>query len=166
MDFIRIFHHLVYLPGRVRRAFPRRTLEAIEQAIRACEDSHQGEIRFVVEGALGVLPLFGGISARQRAIEMFSSLRVWDTEHNNGVLIYLLLADRDVEIVADRGVDRLAGSSLWEEICRSMENAFREGRFEEGVLSGIRAISTCLAEYYPPHGEAKLNELSDRPVVL
>jgi len=156
----------VYFPGTVRRAFPPATLDAIEQAIRTCEDSHQGEIRFVVEGAIGLLPLLRGVTARQRAIEMFSALRVWDTEHNNGVLIYLLLADRKVEIVADRGVDQLAGSPIWEGICRTMESAFHQGHFEEGVVGGIRAIGACLATYYPAPGGAKHNELSDRPVVL
>ena len=166
MDWLRIFRHLVYFPGTVRRAFPPATLDAIEQAIRTCEDSHQGEIRFVVEGAIGLLPLLRGVTARQRAIEMFSALRVWDTEHNNGVLIYLLLADRKVEIVADRGVDQLAGSPIWEGICRTMESAFHQGHFEEGVVGGIRAIGACLATYYPAPGGAKHNELSDRPVVL
>ncbi len=166
MNWGRIFRHLVYFPGRVRRVFPATTLNAIEQAIRVCEDSHQGEIRFAVEGAIGLLPLLGGVTARQRAIETFSALRVWDTEHNNGVLIYLLLADRKVEIVADRGVNRLAGSPVWEGICREMENAFHQGQFEAGVVGGIRAVGACLATYYPAQGGAKPNELSDRPVVL
>jgi uncharacterized membrane protein len=165
MDFKRVIRHLVFLPGQVRRFFPQPALSAIEQAIRVCEDRHEGEIRFAVEGALGIAPLLKGETARQRSIEVFSALRVWDTEHNNGVLIYLLLADRKVEIVADREVHRLAGNAAWEGICRDMEILFRQGRFEEGVIGGIQAVGACLATHYPSNG-AKPNELSDRPVVL
>jgi len=166
MDMKRIIRHLAFFPAQLKRAFPSSSLAAIERSIRACEDSHQGEIRFVVEGALGLIPLLKGVSARERAIEVFSALRVWDTEHNNGVLIYLLLADRDVEIVADRGVHRLAGDEVWEGICREMESAFAEGHFEEGAIAGIQAIGRCLAAYYPVGGGAKPNELADRPLVL
>ena len=166
MELKRIFRHLLFLPSQIRRIFPQRVMGAIEQAIRDCERCHHGEIRFAVEGAIGLAPLLKGVTARQRAIDTFSALRVWDTEHNNGVLVYLLLADHKVEIVADRGVHRLAGSAAWEGICRDMETAFRAGRFEAGAVSGIRAIGGCLAEYYPVHGDAKPNELPDRPVVL
>jgi uncharacterized membrane protein len=104
-------------------------------------------------------------SARGRAIDMFSLLRVWDTEHNNGVLLYLLLADRDVEIVADRGISRHVAPDEWERICREMERAFRQGRFEEGVLAGIRTVSAHLVRHHPGEGK-RLNELPDAPVVL
>ena len=103
---------------QVSRAFPRKTLIAIEQTVKASETAHAGEIRFVVEGALHSTPLLDGQSARERALEVFSQLRIWDTEHNNGVLIYLLLADRDVEIVADRGIHSKLGTREWETICR------------------------------------------------
>ena len=96
------------------------------------------KIRFAVEHALDLPQLLAGMSARDRAIEVFSQLRVWDTEHNNGVLIYLLFADRDVEIVADRGIHAKVGAG-WEDICRSMEQRFRQGEFEAGVIEGIRA---------------------------
>ena len=140
-------------------------MQVIEAAIRASEMTHHGQIRFAVEAALDLLPLLRNQSARGRAIDVFSLLRVWDTEHNNGVLIYLLLADRDVEIVADRGVSHLVAPAEWERICRDMERAFRDGRFEEGVLAGIRAVSAHLVRHYP--GESKsLNELPDQPVVL
>jgi len=92
-------------------------------------------------------------------------LRIWDTEHNNGVLIYLLLADRIVEIVADRGVDAKVGDATWESICRDMETAFKAGQFEAGVIGGIKAVSRELAKYYPP-GAAHPNELPDQPVVM
>ena len=140
-------------------------MRAIEEAIRASEATHHGQIRFAVEAALDVLPLLRNQSARGRAIDVFSLLRVWDTEHNNGVLIYLLLADRDVEIVADRGISSRVGQDQWERICREMEHAFREGRFEEGVLAGIRAVSAHLARHYPGQDKRR-NELPDSPVVL
>src|SRR5687767_441551 len=109
------------MPGSVRRAFPAHDLQAIEKAIAKSEKRHGGEIRFAVEAALDVPALLRGQSAHGRALEVFSELRVWDTEANNGVLIYLLLADRDVEIVADRGVNRRVGPQGWEAACREME---------------------------------------------
>ena len=113
-------------------------LTAIEQAIKAGEATHSGQIRFVVEGALDGAPLFRNQSARERALDIFSHLRIWDTAHNNGVLIYLLLADRDVEIVADRGIDAKVGTAGWEKICTEMETDFRAGNFERGVDQGHR----------------------------
>jgi uncharacterized membrane protein len=126
---------------------------------------HAGEIRFTVESALPLIPLLRGQTARARALEVFSHLRVWDTEHNNGVLIYLLLADHDVEIVADRGVHARVGGEGWEKICREMEALFRAGDFEAGVLGGIRAVSVHLVKHYPVQGKNR-NELDDKPVVL
>ena len=150
---------------RVRRAFTVETLSAIDLAIKASEATHQGEIRFAVEGALDTAQLFRGQSARERAIDVFSQLRVWDTEKNNGVLIYLLLADRDVEIVADRGIDAKVGPQEWERICRTMETAFRQGDFEGGVIRGILEVTRHLAAHFPPGGGDR-NELPDKPVVL
>jgi len=149
----------------LRRAFPRDTLAAIDKAIKASEDLHRGEIRFAVEGALQIEPLFRGQTARERAIGVFSQLQIWDTEHNNGVLIYLLLADRDVEIVADRGIDAKVGPREWERICRKMEAAFRQADFEGGVVGGIQEVTRLLAEHFPPIGDDR-NELPDKPVVL
>jgi uncharacterized membrane protein len=165
MDITRFFRHLLTPPWRVRMLFSARTLRVIESAIRECETTHAGEIRFAVEHGLHVHALLRGQSARDRALEVFSHLRVWDTEHNNGVLIYLLLADHDVEIVADRGVHARVGGEGWEKICREMEASFREGKFEEGVLHGIRAISAHLVRHYPAQGKDR-NELDDKPVVL
>jgi uncharacterized membrane protein len=149
----------------VHRAFPRETLMAIEKAIKASEATHRGEIRFVVEGALDTAPLLRGQTARERAIDVFSQLRIWDTAHNNGVLIYLLLADRDVEIVADRGIDAKVGAQEWERICRKMEAAFRQADFQGGVVAGIQEVTRHLAEHFPPTGDDR-NELPDKPVVM
>ncbi|UZE50828.1 TPM domain-containing protein [Rhodopseudomonas sp. P2A-2r] len=165
MSIARISRHLVANRSRVRKAFPPHALAAIEQAIKASEQGHAGQIRFVVEGALDGAPLFRNQSARARALDVFSNLRIWDTEHNNGVLIYLLLADRDVEIVADRGVHAHVGADGWEAICRAMEADFRAGHFERGVLAGIHAVTQHLVRHFPKRGRGD-NELPDAPVVL
>ena len=165
MNIKRILRHLVMPRWQVNRAFPRQTLISIEQAIKASETAHAGELRFVVEGALDGTPLFKGQSARERAIEVFSHLRIWDTEHNNGVMIYLLLADRDVEIVADRGIHAKVRSQEWEKICRTMETAFKQANYEGGVVSGIQAVTQHLARHFPAAGSAR-NELLDQPVIL
>jgi len=149
----------------VDRVFPGRTLAAIERAVKESEATHRGEIRFIVEGALDIAPLLRGQTARDRAIDVFSNLRIWDTGRNNGVLIYLLLADRDVEIVADRGIDAKVGSNEWERICRGMEAAFRKGDFQGGGIGGIREVTRHLAEHFPAAGDDR-NELPDKPVIL
>jgi uncharacterized membrane protein len=160
----RIAKHLLMTHWQVERAFPRHVLAAIETAIKASESARAGEIRFMVEGALDSAALFRGQSARERAIEVFSQLRIWDTEHNNGVLIYLLLADRDVEIVADRGIHAKVGRPGWEGICRQMETAFGQADYESGAVSGIQAVAQQLVEHFPASGKQR-NELPDRPVV-
>ena len=152
-------------PWQVNRAFPSQTLIAIEQAIKTSETAHIGEIRFVVEGALDGALLFKGQSARERAIDVFSQLRLWDTEHNNGVLIYLLLADRDVEIVADRGIHSKMGSNEWEYICRKMETAFIQADYENGVLNGIQGVTQHQMKHFPATGVDR-DELSNKPVIL
>ena len=166
MNFARILRHLFTGRLAVRRIFPISSLAAIEQAIKQSEISHEGGVRFAVEAALNTLPLLRDQSARDRAVEVFSQLRVWDTEHNNGVLIYLLLADRDVEIIADRGINVRVGSEEWEKICREMEIAFRQGRFESGVIAGISAVGSHLQKHFLTEREGGENELSDTPVIL
>src|SRR5712671_1267353 len=165
MGIRRIGRHLLEHRWRLRRIFSPKVLDAIEAAIKASEATHSGQIRFVVEGALDGAPLFRNQSARERALDIFSKLRIWDTAHNNGVLIYLLLADRQVEIIADRGIDAKVGASGWERICKAMEIDFRAGNFESGVIKGIQAVSQQLAAYFPRHG-ASPNELPDAPVVM
>ena len=165
MKVKRIAKHLLVTNGPLRRAFPTGTLAKVEAAIKASETLHAGEIRFVVEGALDGSPLFKGQSARERAIGLFSELRVWDTEHNTGVLIYLLLADRAVEIVADRGINAKVDPQEWSRVCRQMETAFRQSNFEAGAVGGVQAVTQHLAKHFPANGH-NLNELPDKPVVL
>ncbi|MBB5052462.1 putative membrane protein [Afipia massiliensis] len=165
MGIKRIGRHLLLNRWRVRRAFPRQALTNIEKAIKTSEALHTGQIRFAVEGALDGVPLFKDQSARARSIDVFANLRVWDTENSNGVLIYLLLADRDVEIVADRGINEKVQQAEWEAICRLMETEFRAGNFEGGVLTGVAAVTKLLAKHFPASG-APRNELPDKPVVM
>ena len=165
MDFKRIVKHLLMTHWHVNRTFPQDALSTIEQAIKVSEANHTGEIRFAIEGALDTKPLLQGQTARERAIEVFSQQRLWDTENNNGVLIYLLLADRDVEIVADRQVHAKVGSREWESICRTMETAFRQAEFQRGVMDGIQAVTRHLTQHFPASG-TNPNELPDRPVMI
>lgn len=165
MGIGRITRHLIANRARVRRAFPAAALTTIARAIAASEANHAGQIRVVIEGALDGEPLFRQQTAQARALDVFALQRVWDTEHNNGVLIYLLLADRDVEIVADRGIHGRVGTEGWETICRAMEQAFARGDYEAGVLAGIDAVTHHLATHFPKHGSGG-NELPDDVVVI
>jgi uncharacterized membrane protein len=165
MGIRRIGKHLLEHNWRARRIFPPEVLATIERTIKEGEATHSGQVRFVVEGALDGRPLFRGQPARERALDVFSQLRIWDTAHNNGVLIYLLLADRNVEIIADRGIDARVGRAGWEEICQAMETDFKAGNFAGGVVRGIEAVSKQLAAHFPNHGTGK-NELPDAPVVI
>lgn len=165
MGIARIGKHLLANRSRVNRAFPKASLDAIEQAIKASEATHAGQIRFVVEGALDGRPLFRDQSARERALDLFSRLRIWDTAHNSGVLIYVLLADRNVEIVADRGIDAAVGHAVWQQICTAMETEFGKGHFEQGVIAGIQAVTKHLVTHFPKGRDGR-NELPDAPLVL
>jgi uncharacterized membrane protein len=165
MGIRRIGKHLLEYHWKARRLFPASVLAAIEQAIREGEATHSGQVRFVVEGALDGAPLFRDQPARERALDIFAQLRIWDTAHNNGVLIYLLLADRQVEIVADRGIDAKVAAAGWEKICTDMEADFRAGSFKAGAIKGIQDVSRQLAKYFPAHGVGP-NELPDTPVVI
>ena len=165
MQIVRMFRHLLLPHWWVLRAFPKSMLLAIERAIGSSEKRHQGELRFVVEANLPLSRLLRGQSPRARAIELFSKLRVWDTEHNSGVLIYLQLIDRRVEIVADRGIDARVGPAFWSAVCRRMELAFRKERFEAGSLAALAEITEALLEHDPSTGGGT-NELPDAPIVL
>jgi uncharacterized membrane protein len=165
MNLKRILRHLWTPSVTVNRAFPEPAMQRIEAAIGESERRHRGQVRFAVESVLDWPRLVRDVSPAARALEVFSRLRVWDTAENNGVLVYLLLADRDVEIVADRGVQAQVGAGGWAPICRLMERSFAEGRFEEGVLQGIQAITEILVKEYPGSRSAG-NELPDAPIVL
>ncbi len=165
MNITRIIRHLLIPLRSVRRVLDADALREVQEAIRAGESTHRGELRVALESALPPASLWRGQSARERAVEVFSELRVWDTAENNGVLVYLLLADRDVEIVADRGLLPHVDADTWSAICRSMEAAFRRQDFKGGLIEGIRAIHTHLARAFPATGDNP-NELPDTPTIL
>lgn len=163
----RIIKHLSTPGGLVNKYFPQSAMDAIESAIASSETKHTGEIRFAVESNLSISELLSGKTAREKAIEVFSNLRIWDTEANNGVLIYLLLADRKIEIIADRGINAIVGNDGWKNICGEIEKLFRNGKFEEGVLHGINEINAILVKHFPgAEGKENHNELPNRPVVI
>ena len=164
MNLPRLFRHLMSPHWRVRRSFPPAALARIEQAIAQSETRHGGQIRFAVEHALDTASLLRGLAARQRALDVFSALKVWDTEHNNGVLIYLLLAEHAIEIVADRGLARHVDAAEWQRITATMSAAFRAGEFEAGLNQAIDAVDALLARHFAlARGETNPNELSDAP---
>ncbi len=165
MKLKRILTHLFYPGWWLRRDFPPTELAKIEAAIKKSEATHSGEIRFAIESALPLRALWNNETPTERAIEVFSLLRVWDTEDNNGVLIYLLLADKKVEITTDRAINKVVDSQEWQRICQLIEYDFKQGNFSGGVEKGIQEISILLNKYFPvsPHD---INELSDKPVIL
>ena len=165
MDLGRFARHVLMSPLKATRTFPTATLDALQREIEAQEGLHRGEICVVVEAELTTQQLWRGLTPRERAREVFAAQGVWNTEENNGVLIYLLLADRAVEIVADRAIDAAVGAAGWAAICTAMQGHFAAGRYEEGMVAGIRAISERLAQHFPGSGRRR-NELADRPVMM
>lgn len=165
----RLLRHAAASQWRTRLKFPAKTLDAIERAVASAERGHGGQIRFAIETSLSPLHVLNDVSAHARALEVFSLLRVWDTEHNNGVLIYVQLADRHVDIVADRGFGGRVSAEEWAAVCRSMEEHFRAGRFERGALDGVEAVGKLLARHFPTPDATTAgdrNELPDRPALL
>lgn len=164
--FRRILRHVAATTWAARRAFPEATLRRIEAAVHAGEGLHDGELRFAVETELGWQALLAGQGARERAIEVFALLDTWDTELNNGVLIYVLFADHDVEIVADRGFNGRVGPEEWRRVCDLMRGHFARGEYEAGALAGIAAASELMAVHFPAVPGSRRDELPDRPAML
>ena len=152
MQAARVLRHLFATHWGTRRRFTAEVLARIEKTLRRLEDQHAGELRFAVETAFDLPELWYGVTPRQRALQVFGQLGVWDTEGNNGVLIYVLMADRDVEIIADRAVAARVPQSEWDAVCRDMEAHFRAGRFAEGSEAGIAAVGSLLGMHFPGQG--------------
>jgi len=161
----RALRHL--FAGSAHRLYPADSLHRIAAAIADGEAMHQGQVCFAVESALPLGAVLAGHDARRRAGEVFARLRVWDTEANNGVLVYLLLADRRIEIVADRGVAGKVDEARWRAVCARMEERLRDGDAETAALDGVRAVSALLARHFPrAAGDVRRNELPDLPQIL
>jgi len=165
MDLKRLWRHIVMTPAAARRAFPDAAMDAIARAIAEGEKRHRGEVCFVVEAELTTGQLWRGITPRARAREVFAGQSVWNTEENNGVLVYVLLAEHRVEIVADRGIEARVQPGEWRAACEAMESRFRAGSFEAGAIAGVNAVAGLLTRHYPATGEER-NELPDRPILL
>ncbi|MFL6672614.1 MAG: TPM domain-containing protein [Massilia sp.] len=148
-----------------RRAFPPETLSAIGAAIATGEKTHRGEVRLIVERAMPSEAIWAGISNRQRALALFADHGVWDTEENCGVLIYVNLAEHKVDIVADRGIARKIDDATWQAICRTMTDAFAQGRFHDGTLAAIEQVNQLLRTHFPADGP-RPNQLPDHPIML
>jgi len=163
----RLWRHRWIDAADVRRALPPEALKRLGRRVAASERRHSGEVRICVEAGLPMSYLWRGAPARERAIMMFGKLRVWDTADNNGVLIYLLMAEHAIEIVADRGIDALVSAEEWAAMAQRMTAAFREGRFEDGLTQALEEMSALLVAHFPlAEGQADRNELPDEPVIL
>ena len=151
---------------QLSRRFPATLLDEMAAAIAAGERRHLGEIRFAVESRLAPLAVLEGLDATARARQVFAQLRVWDTEHNSGVLFYLLMAEHRIEIVADRGIAAKVTPGEWHVLCARMRERYAAGQWREGSLDGIAAAHALLERHFPGDGKANLDELPDRPVLL
>jgi len=161
----RVLRHWRSSKADAQRAFPDSTLEAVAQAITAGEQTHRGEVRFIVEKALPTDEVWDGVTNRQRALALFADYGVWDTEDNCGVLIYVNLAEHKVDIVADRGIDRKIDAATWQAVCRTMTEGFKQGNYHDATLAAIEHVNTLLRTHFPANG-ARPNELPDSPIML
>lgn len=161
----RLWKHLTTTASVGRRAFPQETLNAIQQAIADGERQHRAEVRVVIEADLRPWQVLQGETSRMRAQELFAEHGVWDTEENTGILVYILLADHKVEILPDRAVKRALTAEQWLSVCRTMTEAFRQGRYHDGVLSAIQQLNTMLAQHFPDDGSSH-DQLVNEPLVL
>lgn len=163
----RIWRHRWMDRAEAHRALPPALVERIAGRVAASERRHSGEIRICVEGGLPNSYIWRDATPRERAVAMFGKLRVWDTEHNNGVLIYLLVVEHAIEVVADRGIARKVGTDEWAAMTRRMSTAFKDGRFEDGLTQALGEVSAVLVEHFPlAPGESDGNELPNAPVVI
>jgi uncharacterized membrane protein len=161
----RALRHLLSTRNEAERAFPPDTLTAITDAITAGEQTHRGEVRLIVEKGLPMSLAWMGVTNRQRAIALFADYGIWDTEDNCGVLIYVNLADRKVDIIADRGIDRKIPATTWQDVCDTMTRGFARGEFHAATLAAIAQVNQLLRSHFPSGG-TRPNELPDRPVML
>jgi uncharacterized membrane protein len=162
----RILRHRWRDESDTRRAIPPEALQRLAERVVASEQRHGGEIRIYVEAGLPLSYLWRDATPRERAIAMFGKLRVWDTEQNNGVLIYLLLAEHAIEVVADRGLARHVPDAQWQEVVAHMRDAFRAGRYEEGLARAVDEVTALLGRHFPlREGLGNANELPDDPVL-
>lgn len=163
--FVRLLRHCLAPGGTAARRFPAATMDRIESRVTLAERTHGAEIRIAIETALAPAAILAGQSARERALEVFGGLRVWDTEANSGVLVYVLLADHAVEIVADRGAAARVDAEVWQRACAVLAEACRDGREEEGTLAAIDLLDAALVDAFPPRS-GDVDEMPNRPIIV
>ena len=168
--FFRVLRHRSLDLRDTQRAIPPDMVERLMARVAASEQRHTGEIRICVEASLPSSYIWRGASARERAVMMFSKLRVWDTARNNGVLVYLMLADHAIELVADRGIAAHVPDRHWQDMVARMAGAFRDGRYEDGLTQALEEVSAVLVEHFPAVDatgapQANPNELPDAPLL-
>lgn len=151
---------------QLRRRFPPAVLDAMARAVGEGERHHLGEVRFALESRLSAAAVWSGLTPRQRAEQVFAQLGVWDTEFNTGVLIYVLLAEHRIEIVADRGIARCVSQDVWTALATRMRESYSRNLWQQGSLDGIAAAHALLVEHFPSEGHANPDELPDQPVLL
>ncbi|MDB5796933.1 MAG: hypothetical protein JWP36_835 [Paucimonas sp.] len=164
--FKRLLRHLMTTDAAGRRAFPQSSLKAIQGAVARGEKMHRAEIKVMIEPALGFGEVLEGQTSRHRARELFTEYRVWDTEENCGILVYINLADHAVEIIADRGVNKLLEAAQWQQVCRTMAAGFALGRYEQGAVEALTQLNQLLQARLPGGDGENPNELGNRPVML
>ena len=162
---IRFFRHILTTRASGKHAFPTASLEAIENRIAQGEKTHRAEVRVIIEPAMPVNAILDRMTPRERALELFGRYGIWDTQENNGILVYINLADRQVDIIADRGIAAKVGETEWQNICAIMTFGFAQGHFQESTLTALSAINTLLQQHFPAAGTRE-NVLPDRPILL
>jgi uncharacterized membrane protein len=160
-----MIRHLTTTAMRTRTLFTTAVQASIESSVAEAEKQHSGEIRFAIETSLPLVALWHGLTPRMRALQVFALLHVWDTHSNNGVLIYVLRADRAVEIIADRGISSRVTDVEWQGLCREVESHYRAGRYQEGSIAAVAGVARLLGVHFPPGGSGR-NELPNQPVLL
>lgn len=170
MRLKRFFRHRWVNEASTARLISPELLQRLEQRVHASEQRHSGEIRIYVETSLPMHYLYrnepSSSLVRERAVAMFSDLRVWDTAHNNGVLIYLLVVEHAIEVVADRGLNAWMSATAWTRLIEDMGGAFRRGDYEGGLTNALEEVSAVLVQHFPVEiGDTNPNELPDAPVV-
>jgi uncharacterized membrane protein len=161
----RAFRHWKTSAADGRRAFPPESLAAIGGAITEGERSHRGELRLIVEASMPFDAIWADVTNRQRALALFAEHGVWDTEDNCGVLIYVNLAERKIDIVADRNVNRKIDAATWQAVCQTMTAGFARGQFHDSTLAAVSQVNELLRQHFPANG-SRANELPDAPIMM
>lgn len=164
-NFSRLLKHLLITKASGRRAFGGDTLKAIQAAIARGEALHRAQVRLIIEPSLPLFDVLQGLSSRQRARELFARYRIWDTEDNCGVLVYVNLADRKVEIISDRAVGRVLKAADWQAVCKTMTQGFAHGRYHDSTLAALQQLNDLLQQHFPSRGDNN-NELSNKPLII